>query len=235
MGRPPKDELEDACARWGWNGAAEEYGVDRATIVRWLRESEMEGETQRGPKLKPKAKVLARKAGRPRQYDHDKIRILYGIHRSTRVVAELVGCNESLVARLAPPQEIQWCPMSALAKALGCSAKAARSGHRKGDLVKGYCLERRTNQGGGRHQYEYSARREGIPKATGRYEASVLLEEHGWGSVFDVAELLTCNPTAVEKAWKHGRLLRGVVIRRRPTQIGGSASRKWDYAIGWPS
>ena len=34
---PPLDELEDACARWGFDGAAEEYEVSEETIREWLR------------------------------------------------------------------------------------------------------------------------------------------------------------------------------------------------------
>lgn len=36
-GAPPLDELEDACARWGFDGAAEEYEVTEETIRDWLR------------------------------------------------------------------------------------------------------------------------------------------------------------------------------------------------------
>lgn len=36
-GAPPLDELEDACARWGFDGAAEEYDVSEETVREWLR------------------------------------------------------------------------------------------------------------------------------------------------------------------------------------------------------
>ena len=36
-GAPPLDELEDACARWGFEGAAEEYDVSEETVREWLR------------------------------------------------------------------------------------------------------------------------------------------------------------------------------------------------------
>ena len=36
-GMPPLDELEDACARWGLDGAAEEYEVSEVRICAWLR------------------------------------------------------------------------------------------------------------------------------------------------------------------------------------------------------
>ncbi len=36
-GAPPLDELEDACARWGFSGAAEEYDVSEETVREWLR------------------------------------------------------------------------------------------------------------------------------------------------------------------------------------------------------
>lgn len=36
-GMPPLNELEDACARWGLDGAAEEYDVTEAQICAWLR------------------------------------------------------------------------------------------------------------------------------------------------------------------------------------------------------
>lgn len=34
---PPHDELQDACARWGIDGAAEEYEVSVTQICAWLR------------------------------------------------------------------------------------------------------------------------------------------------------------------------------------------------------
>lgn len=43
--RPSNRELEDACARWGIDGAAEEYEVSEAQICAWLREH---GERQEG-------------------------------------------------------------------------------------------------------------------------------------------------------------------------------------------
>ena len=87
MGRPPKDELEDACARWGWNGAAEEYGVDRATIVRWLRESDMT--------------KAARKGDTTTIYDHAEIVRLYVDDvLSCAEVANRVGCDRSLVGHV---------------------------------------------------------------------------------------------------------------------------------------
>lgn len=54
--RPPLAELEDACARWGLDGAAEEYEVDEATICRWLREIGVEDEMAgRRPNDRPPA------------------------------------------------------------------------------------------------------------------------------------------------------------------------------------
>ena len=47
--RPPMDELEDACARWGWDGAAIEYSVDVATIMRWLGERNDSGVLEINP------------------------------------------------------------------------------------------------------------------------------------------------------------------------------------------
>ena len=34
---PPLAELEDACARWGFDGAAEEYEVTEERVREWLR------------------------------------------------------------------------------------------------------------------------------------------------------------------------------------------------------
>ena len=232
--RPPKEELEDASARWGWDGAAEEYEVDEATIIRWLREGEMAVRPGRVAKAKPTP--AAKSPGRPRKHDHELIKALYEIHQSIRIVADCIGCSESVVSHATRPQSTEWLPMSLLAEVIGSDPKAARSGHRKGDLVKGYRLEKRSAQNGHKCRYEYRATRVGHAKSVGQHHGALSAEESvGWHSSWALAKRLGCSRSTIENGWKFGRKLRGMAIMRRAAHEPCPSSRKWEYALGWPS
>jgi hypothetical protein len=165
--RPPKDELEDACARWGWDGAAEEYGVDRATIVRWLRESDMHGESTRG--RKPKAPKPKRKRKR---IDHEEVLRLYAEHKSSPVVANMMGCNATTVRRILERHGVKrkanamdvspwtpWMRAGHLARLLGVPTPTLVVAARFGHMVRGEIeVDSRPAEGPGSTKSEYRAR-----------------------------------------------------------------------------
>ncbi len=167
MERPPKDELEDACARWGWDGAAEEYEVDRATIVRWLREVDMLGESTRGRKRKPKP------APKRRRIDDDEAAMLYMQHRSTRVVARIMGYDQKAVCKALerkgveatgpmPPSVSAWTPWLSsahLGALLDASPRQVERVARRGAKMR-RCIEveREHATGPGNTRWHYRAR-----------------------------------------------------------------------------
>jgi hypothetical protein len=55
-GAPPHLELEDSCAHWGIEGAAEEYEVSEETICGWLRAYGVRGENNYKTHKRPSGK-----------------------------------------------------------------------------------------------------------------------------------------------------------------------------------
>ncbi len=103
---PPKDELEDACARWGFRGAAIEYGVGEWTIIRWLRSMD----------ATPERRSHETSKGNTRIYDYDQYEDLARQQLTAQQIAQEMGCNEVTVYYMARVTGVRYASKKDIAK-----------------------------------------------------------------------------------------------------------------------
>ena len=228
--RPPKDELEDACARWGWDGAAEEYEVDEATIIRWLRAGEEATRSGPRPKKKsapkapkkksaPKAPRKPRRQPAPEQKTHapaehapykgesyERLAALYREHGSCVTAAALAGVSPKTVLKAA-----RACGVSVPIKTHGWAPPVPRAPvYDREEMVRLYCQGMTVREVGAKMGCSYTlvasvVRARGSVRRVGKrpsakWDAIAYLIDETALTVKEVCSIIGCANTTVHRA-----------------------------------